>query len=221
MTTVAENINLETASLAEVENFIAPRARWFAEVGLALLAIRERRLYLDAGFDDFRAYCRARWEMDDSRARQLCDAALVTTAIAAASTDGTTVPNVETESQARELRDLITRPGEMRDVWHEALGRSGGRPTAALIRKIRHERERDSEPDPDPDPWPDPPPAPGEAQRIFALMTQAAAEAQALGGERTMREAATVLHPAAAAIWRDGFGDAARLCQQLAEACER
>ena len=61
----------------DVENYIAPRLRGFVEAGYALMAIRERRLYLKAGFDTFEGYCRDRWQIDDRAARRMCDAAQV------------------------------------------------------------------------------------------------------------------------------------------------
>ena len=81
MTEIAERteapVDLATAPLVEVENYIAPRLRGFVEAGYALMAIRERRLYLKAGFDTFEGYCRDRWQIDDRAARRMCDAAQV------------------------------------------------------------------------------------------------------------------------------------------------
>src|ERR1017187_3758455 len=99
-------VDLASASLKDVENYIAPRLRGFVEVGFALMAVKERRLYLQAGFDSFEAYCRERWQLEERHARHMCDAAQVAH-IAGGYTGGTDVPTVENEAQARELAPLI------------------------------------------------------------------------------------------------------------------
>ena len=43
-------------------------------VGQALLEIRDRRLYKDAGFSAFDAYCRERWGWMARRSNQLIEA---------------------------------------------------------------------------------------------------------------------------------------------------
>jgi hypothetical protein len=102
----AAEVDLETAPLADVENYIAPRLRGFVEAGIALLAIRERRLYKSAGFDTFEVYCKQRWQIDDSHARRMCDAAQV--AVIAASANAPIGASVERESQAREPSPILT-----------------------------------------------------------------------------------------------------------------
>jgi len=64
----------EAARLDELESIIAPRLQSWIEVGLALLEIRDARLYraTHTTFDD---YCRERWGMARSRAYQLIAAA--------------------------------------------------------------------------------------------------------------------------------------------------
>jgi phage N-6-adenine-methyltransferase len=92
----------------------------FVEVGLALLEIRDSRLYRGT-YSTFAAYCRERWGFSDRRARQLVDAAEI----------GTTVP-IANEAQARALAPLRRDPEAMHKAWTEAA--SNGVPTAAKVR---------------------------------------------------------------------------------------
>ena len=69
--TDASTVDLATASLRDVENYIAPRLRGFVEAGYALMAVRERRLYLKGGFDTFEGYCRDRWGIEAAHARSV------------------------------------------------------------------------------------------------------------------------------------------------------
>jgi hypothetical protein len=47
----------------------------FAPSGLALMEIRDKKFYKDVlGFDTFEKYCKARWDFNSSRARQIISA---------------------------------------------------------------------------------------------------------------------------------------------------
>ena len=217
MLELSERVDLESASLEDVERFIAPRTQAFVEVGLALLAIRERRLYLEAGFDRFEDYCRQRWEMDRIRAYQLCEAAQVSTVV--------NTGQLRNERQARELAPLLDEPDELRAVWAEALERGDGEVTASLIREIRRDRERQRQPaPPPPPPLPDPDPEPAaveSAYKIFTLLTQAAEEVRALGGSETVIAAMDSVAGEVAESWRAGFRSVISLAAELESACER
>jgi hypothetical protein len=79
-------INTETGevvgpSLAEHEATIERGLKTFVEVGQALQAIRDERLYLEQ-YDRFEDYCKERWGWTRMRAQQLIDASVVADNIA-------------------------------------------------------------------------------------------------------------------------------------------
>jgi protein gp37 len=83
--------------LAVLEAVIQNGLRTFIEVGNALLEIRNDRLYREQGFATFEDYCRKRWGWGRNYVNKQIAAAEVVKNL------GTTVPNVITERQAREL----------------------------------------------------------------------------------------------------------------------
>lgn len=86
----------------------------FIEVGEALLAIRDKRLYRQE-YGTFEEYCRQRWGMSRPRAYQLMDAS---EAVRGLSTIVDKLP--ATESQARPLTKLDTAE-ERQEAWQEAV----------------------------------------------------------------------------------------------------
>ena len=220
------DVDLRNAPLRDIENYLRPRLRAFMEAGLALMAIRERRLFIQAGFDTFEAYCKERWQIEANYARRLCDAAQVAAITGSPSTNVPIGTFVETESQARELAPLLGRPDELREVWRETVERTeqAGQPvTAAAIKQTIREREaRNSAPPPGRTPPPRPVPQPvtvipADAHRVFLMLTQAAQEVRALGGPAVI--AGKSIPHAVLKEWADGFDDAAALAAELAEAC--
>lgn len=217
------DVDLDTAPLRDVENYIAPRLRGFVEAGVALLAIKNRRLYLQGGWDTFEIYCRDRWQIEERHARRMIDAAQVAQ-LAATSATGPMGPKVEVqnERQARELAPLLNRPDELQAVWRETVDRTGGLVTPAAIRNVRRDRERRAAAPETSQPLLPRPPAPEpavppEVHRVFLVITQAAQEARSLGAPDVFRGL-----PVAAdvrGIWADRFEDAAALCAELAQAC--
>lgn len=113
--------------LADHEAVIERGMNTFIEVGNALLAIREERLYRD-GHATFEDYCRERWGFGrDYADRMIAAAAIVPTIVS------TGLPAPTNEGQARELARV---PEEDRaDVWRETVERTDGKPTAAAIRE--------------------------------------------------------------------------------------
>lgn len=89
---------LESKSLKQHEAIIEHGKTAFVEVGLALKAIRDGRLYR-AEYDTFDDYCLGRWDWDVRNASYYIGAACVVRQI------GTQVPNLEF-TQARELARL-------------------------------------------------------------------------------------------------------------------
>jgi hypothetical protein len=129
----------EAIALSDCEERIERGMKTFIEVGMALAAIQQNRLYR-AQCDTFEEYCAVRWNFTGRRGRQLIQAAEI----------GTAVP-IENEAQARELAKV---PEEQRaEVLAEAAGRGRkGKPTAEKIREVVEER---AEPKPEPDLTPD------------------------------------------------------------------
>lgn len=50
------------------------------------------------------------------------------------------VTGTPSEAQARELTPLLSEPTALREAWQEANDRSGGQPTAAVVREVVEER---------------------------------------------------------------------------------
>lgn len=111
------------ADLDELEEVVARGLDTFREVGMALFAIRERKLYRTT-HGTFEAYCLDRWGFTDRRARQMIEAAEI----------GTMVP-VQNERQARALAPLADEPEAMQSAWNEANDATNGKPTAEAIRE--------------------------------------------------------------------------------------
>lgn len=126
----------EAQKLAQYETVIERGIATFVEVGIALLAVREERLWRSYG--TFENYCNQRWGWTARRARQLTDSASVIQNIQL----GTIVPNAKlqlpaTESQARPLTALRDQPELQREVWREAVETApGGKVTAAYVQAV-------------------------------------------------------------------------------------
>lgn len=120
----------DAAELADHEAAIERGLKTFIDVGLRLVAVRDKRLYR-ADYATFEDYCEGRWNFSDRRARQLIDAAGIVNALPT----GTIVP--VTESQARELTGLA--PDEAAEVMNRAHDNTAGKVTAAAIRDARNE----------------------------------------------------------------------------------
>jgi hypothetical protein len=116
----------EAARLAELEATIERGLETFVEVGLALLEIRDSRLYR-ATHKDFPAYVRAKWGFSGRRARQLMSAAKI----------GTIVP-VANEAQARELAPLRKSDRRVVEAWHEAKAFAKQREVTLTAEHVRH-----------------------------------------------------------------------------------
>jgi hypothetical protein len=125
----------ETNRLESLEAVIGSGMQTFAEVGNALLAIRDGRLYR-ASHGTFEAYCRDRWGMTNRHANRLIESAAVVANV------GPIGPKPETESQARPLAKL--EPNEQPVAWKEATYKAeseGRRVTARDVEKAVEERK--------------------------------------------------------------------------------
>jgi hypothetical protein len=127
----------EFAQRDELEVVIARGFGSFIEVGEALMAIRDLRLYRDQ-HSSFVAYLERQWQISESRAYQLINAAVVTIEVSTVveeAPDGSPLrdtPLPQNEAQARELTGYIGRPELAAEVLREA--EQDGVPTASKIK---------------------------------------------------------------------------------------
>lgn len=112
----------ETESLAQCEAIIERGMKTFVQVGEALAAIRDARLYRES-HDTFEAYCKERWGMSSSRARRLIDGADVAKSVP--------VGTLSSERQARELSKV--EPERRQEVIDRATEATRGKLTARAI----------------------------------------------------------------------------------------
>lgn len=128
--------------LATFEDVIEKGLGTFIQVGGALQAIRDERLYRaeHVNFDD---YLRSRWNMSRTYAHRLIEA----TEIAEALPIGN---KPQTESQARALAPIKDDPAAMDAVMDAAKTATNGKPTAEAI-KAEVVKVRPPKPEPSPE----------------------------------------------------------------------
>lgn len=148
------SVTVRQASLAQLETIIERGVQTFVEVGLALMEVRDRRLYREAGYPTFEKYCRERWRFQSNYARRLIDSAATVKILADPELDDKSVPMgtlPTTERHVRELAPLAREaPETARAVWREVNeeAKREKRPvTAAKVRAAVQRVRR--EPDPD------------------------------------------------------------------------
>ncbi len=132
-------------TLSVLEGVVERGLQTFVEVGMALLEIRERRLYREAGFSEFNDYCRARWKWSEAHATRHIQAAAVAQALPMG--NGPT-----NERQARELVPLLVDKGELVpllvdkgeqevvELWRELQAKPDTTVTASRIRSLVSKR---------------------------------------------------------------------------------
>ena len=103
----------EVQILEHYEQIIAQGIETFVEVGQALLAIRDQRLYRQS-YTTFEDYLRQRWDLSRSYAHRMIDAAVVVEHLLP---NGNIVP--VNEAQARPLTSLP--PEQQQEVWQQAV----------------------------------------------------------------------------------------------------
>ena len=130
----------ELSRRAELETTIERGLQTFVDVGLALMEIRDARLYR-ADYGTFEEYCRERWGWTRRHTNRLIASAEVVDNLGPI---GPILPS--TESQARPLAALP--PDLQRDVWREALDTApNGKVTAAHVQGVV---DRMTQPEPRP-----------------------------------------------------------------------
>jgi hypothetical protein len=116
--------------LAHYERIIERGLDTFVEVGMALLEIRDGKLYQQKGYKTFEQYCRERFQLERRHAYRLMDAAEVVENV---SNWTQIVP--ATESQARPLTSLPRE--EQPAAWQEAVETApNGKVTAAHVQEV-------------------------------------------------------------------------------------
>ena len=113
----------EGRSLEELEAVIERGLGTFIEVGSALLEVRNRKLYLQRGFDTFEAYC-TRLELSRPRAYQLCDAAEINITLSTFVDNGSPLP--VREGHTRALLPLREEPEKLAAAWRKAVVTASG-----------------------------------------------------------------------------------------------
>jgi hypothetical protein len=116
----------EAAQLTRYEERISQGLASFIEVGEALSAIRDRKLYR-ATHGTFEDYCRVKWGMSKRHCDRLISSAEVVQSL------GPIGPKLTTESQARELARV--EPAKREEVVQKAVVATGGKITASAIRE--------------------------------------------------------------------------------------
>jgi hypothetical protein len=126
----------EQQELNQYEGIIEQGLETFVDVGSALLAIREKKLYRQHG--TFEEYCKKRWRFGSRYARHLISAAETITNIKT----GTMVPVLpKSERQIRPLTSL--EPDQQRDAWRRAVETApGGEITGKHVQSVVDEIKR-------------------------------------------------------------------------------
>jgi hypothetical protein len=134
------HIVLDRATLDELETVIEDGLQTFVDVGLALMEVRERKLYEQAGYVTFEMYCHGRWGFTKRHGNRLIAAASTAKALAESPEKdvGPIGPTPITESQARELAPLAkAEPEAARAVWREVVDASEGTGEPITAAKVR------------------------------------------------------------------------------------
>lgn len=124
----------EQKTLTELETTIERNLQSFYEIGIALMKIRDERLYRK-DYETFEAYCQKRWQFQRNYANKLIASAGVVQNIGM----GTIVP--KTESQARPLTKLP--PEKQAEVWNKAVETApDGKVTAKHVEQVVEENAK-------------------------------------------------------------------------------
>lgn len=127
-------IPVEMVTLADHEAVIARGLTTFIEVGTALLAIREGRLYREQ-YPTFEEYCHDRWGWERAHAYRLMNGAETAALLSP-------MGDIPTPTAERQVRPLTRLPREEQPAaWREAVEATGGGvPTQATVERIVRER---------------------------------------------------------------------------------
>lgn len=122
----------EADQFMQAEQVIAAGLQAFAEVGAALITIRDERLYR-ASYSSFDAYVAERWDMKRRYADRLIVASEVVEKVRPIGLTSQRLPVPTSEAVARPLAKLKDQPKKLAAAWKEAVQESDGVPTAAQV----------------------------------------------------------------------------------------
>lgn len=124
---IVKNNNL---SLKDYEKIISKGFETFMEVGNALIAIKEAKLYMDDGYSTYADYCKKRWNFTPQHANRLIGAAKVGKKIEEGKPNSlASMP--KSESQARALQ----KSADPKADWEKTQMKTGkNQPTAKEIK---------------------------------------------------------------------------------------
>lgn len=113
-----------------------------------LLGAYERNVHTALGYSSWHAYCKAEFNLGQSRAYQLLDAGKVAKAI---ETHSTSVESPKQEAAARKLAPILRKKGEeaVAQVWEQAVDKHGPDPTGEEVEEVARAMG-DYEPEPPP-----------------------------------------------------------------------
>lgn len=151
----------ETQELEDLEAVVSNGMGSFVEVGTALLAIRDKRLWRGVA-ESFQGFCQVRWGFSRRRANQLIEASEIVGTLGAKNGDGATSNGdpgkilPANDFQVRALKD--TPPEKRKEVWDKAVetapkDKETGKPkpTAAHVKRVvKEETKPDAAPVPAP-----------------------------------------------------------------------
>lgn len=134
-------------TLAEYEGVIRRGLATFVEVGEALMAIRDGRLYREKGFTRFEDYCQKEWGWTSSYVNRQIEATKVTALLKNNAnwhdSEAAPLTTPATESQARELAPLMRQDETaMIETWRELKETYGDQVTAARVKEVVQKRLR-------------------------------------------------------------------------------
>lgn len=124
----------ERAKLENYECIIEDGLQTCFDVGRALLAIRDEKLYRIT-HKTFEEYCQEKWNLSRPHAYRMIESAEV---IQNVSQGRQSEPLPANERQARPLAKL--QPAEQADAWQEAVEESDGKPTAKDVEAVVNKR---------------------------------------------------------------------------------
>ena len=141
----------ELSELAELEGKITAAGRAVVVAGAALRQIRDRRLYIAAGWSTFDAYCQEQWEMRRETVDRMLRSADVADVLVSA---GKKLPR--SEYALRVLAPLAANPIGLIEVWDRvAAEMPDGVPTGAALDRVIHAGDPSKIVDPAPVDMPD------------------------------------------------------------------
>jgi hypothetical protein len=123
---------IEKEELKEFEKRIESGLKTFREVGTALLAIRDGRMYR-AEYGTFEDYCRERWGFEKRYAYRLMDAAAISENVS----HGTQIEPPSNERQARPLAALP--PEKQPEAWQAATSKAESEGRKVTAKDVQEE----------------------------------------------------------------------------------